>query len=138
MNKLIQNTSRLYLSNFKQNIIIKNNMTNIFKEYTDDNIIDEPINLSDSYYQSNVVGNIYYNINTGQVEILYVSKKYRNKGLGKQMLSDAIYDIKKHNTQIWCNASKNHDFWNNVYNKSFKYNYNNNSFYMRLNSNECF
>ncbi len=137
MNKLIQNTSRLYLTNFKQTIIVKNNMTNIFKEYTNDNI-EEINNLYDPYYKSNIVGNIYYNISTGQVEILYVSKKYRNKGLGKQMLSDAIYDIKQQNKIIWCTASKNHDFWNNVYNKSFNYDNLNGIFYMTLKQNDCF
>jgi ribosomal protein S18 acetylase RimI-like enzyme len=127
MNKILQNTSKLYLNNFKQTITIKNNMTNIFKEYKmEDSINVINNNLSDPYYQSNLIGYIYYNIHIGKVDILYVSTKYRNKGLGKQMLSDAINDMKNHNLkEVWCTASKNHEFWNNVYNKSFTFNNNN-------------
>jgi len=68
------------------------------------------------------IGFIKYNIRNGQVGIFRLDKEYRNRGLGKQILSHVIQDMKKHGTpEIWAVTMKNDPFWSNVYNKSFSW-----------------
>ena len=97
---------RLLLSNMKETRTI-NRMT-VLSSYT---------------YNNEDVGYIYYNLNTGQISMFYINSYYRNKGLGKQILTNVIHDMEDEMLpEIWCIANKNHLFWSNVFNKSFKYN----------------
>jgi len=66
------------------------------------------------------IGYINYRTGTGQIGYFFINENYRNKSLGKQILLNAILDM-KNNKIVWTIASHNHPFWSNVFNKSFKY-----------------
>ena len=76
------------------------------------------------YYTSNniEIGYIQYKTN-GQIGLFFIKKEYQNRGLGKQILTKVIKELKANYscTEIWAVSSKNHPFWSNVYNKQFKY-----------------
>lgn len=58
----------------------------------------------------------------GQIGLFFVTdEKLHNRGLGKQILTKAIRDIKEFGTAdtVWVVSSENHPFWSNVWNKSF-------------------
>ena len=98
------------------------------------------------FYDNNInVGFVQYYINTGQIGMIMVHKPYRNKGLGKQIISDAIHQIKvsnrfnsQFNNEVWLIASKTHDVWTNIYKGKFSYrnpiqpNLLNGGFYMKV------
>ena len=68
------------------------------------------------------IGYINYRNSSGQIGIFRLDEDYRNRGLGKQILAKVIEDLKKSNIkEVWAITSKNHSFWSNVFNKSFKY-----------------
>ena len=68
------------------------------------------------------IGTITYRIGTGQIGLFYIDTEYRNKGYGKKILTQVISDMQKYNTtHIWAVTSKNHPFWSNVFNASFKW-----------------
>lgn len=68
------------------------------------------------------IGRIEYDIKTGCVCFFGIDTKYRNKGIGKKVLNNAINNIRTVNPElqkIHVYTYKNHTFWSNVYNKSF-------------------
>ena len=65
---------------------------------------------------------IYYNILNGEIKLFHINKNYTNKGLGKQILKNVINEMDiNYNKEVWCVTGRNHDFWKNVFDKSFKY-----------------
>ena len=86
------------------------------------NIPDGDITLRYSTISNREIGYINYKIGVGEVSIFRVEKKCRGMGLGKQILTKVIDDMRKAGTKsIWAIAIENHDFWSNVFNKSFTY-----------------
>ncbi len=73
------------------------------------------------------IGYISYKIKTGQIGLFFIDPKFRNLGLGKQILTRVINDIKtnqnksKQTLTVWAVTTKDHPFWSNVYDKSFEY-----------------
>ena len=52
---------------------------------------------------------------TGQIGLFYIDEKYRNNGLGKEILNNVINEMKNNNIkEIWAVTSKDHKFWSNV------------------------
>ncbi len=84
---------------------------------------DPNYKLVEYYEKNNKIGYIYYNLKIGSIDILYINEKYRNQGLGKQILDKVIDEMKNYNIDtLWVtNASKYNEFWKNVNNKSFTY-----------------
>jgi N-acetylglutamate synthase-like GNAT family acetyltransferase len=65
---------------------------------------------------------IRYKLFVGQIGLFYIDKEYRNCGLGKQILDKVIMDMEDYGVEeVWAVTSKNHEFWSNVYKKSFTY-----------------
>lgn len=67
-------------------------------------------------------GYIQFRPTVGQIGLFFIfDKNLRGRGLGKQMLLKAIQDIKEHGKvdTIWAVTLENHEFWSNVWNKSF-------------------
>ena len=61
---------------------------------------------------------------TGQVGMILIKdKKYRNKGMGKEMLIKAMAVIEEwgKTDEIWAVTSQGHEFWSNVFGKQFQY-----------------
>src|SRR5437868_4133165 len=60
--------------------------------------------------------NINYRIHTGQIGLLFVNNLYQRKGLGTEMLTNAIKDIcnRSNVSNIWAVTTNNHPYWNNV------------------------
>lgn len=77
------------------------------------------------------IGYISYRLSVGQIGLFYIHNKrnslctltedYNGRGLGKQILSKAIVDIREYGTAntVWAVAYDDHPFWSNVWNKSF-------------------
>jgi GNAT superfamily N-acetyltransferase len=66
------------------------------------------------------IGYIRYYITTGQIGLFFIDKEYQNRGLGKQILSKVIQEMKDNQCdEVWAVATDHHPFWSNVYNKSF-------------------
>jgi ribosomal protein S18 acetylase RimI-like enzyme len=72
---------------------------------------------------STAVGYITYRLVTGQICLFYVKPGYKNRGLGKQILTRVMVDMKNkgHTAGIFAITSTNHPFWSNVFNKSFEW-----------------
>jgi hypothetical protein len=103
--------------------------------------------LLEYYNNQNVrIGYIRYYITTGQIGLFFIEDDYQHRGLGTQILSKVIEDLKKnHCEEVWAVTSEHHPFWSegckpsttkseectrngvhggfwsNVYNKSFVY-----------------
>lgn len=68
------------------------------------------------------IGYIRYYITTGQIGLFFIDDEYQNRGLGKQILSKVIQEMKTTQCEeVWAVTTTNHSFWSNVYNKSFEY-----------------
>jgi len=66
------------------------------------------------------IGYIRYYITTGQIGLFFIDEEYQNRGLGKQILSKVIEELKENQCEeAWAVGTDNHIFWLNVYNKSF-------------------
>lgn len=109
----------LMIDNFKEIKYISNEIqypNNYFVNNKKDAILLE-------YYNKNEkIGYIRYYINTGQIGSFFIFSEYQNCGLGKQILSKVIKELKNNNCkEVWAVTIKNHPFWSNVYNKSFVY-----------------
>ena len=66
------------------------------------------------------IGHIDYRVATGQIGLFFIySEKYKNNGLGKQMLTRAINDIRTHGTAttVWGVTSDDHPCFSNIWNK---------------------
>lgn len=80
-------------------------------------------NISSEYYKKHIiyldksginVGYIEYKPNTGQIWSFYITNdKYRNRGLGSQILNSVMGDIKSYGTKrVWLVTNKYpHPFW---------------------------
>lgn len=75
------------------------------------------------YYDKNEkIGYIRFYFKTGQIGSFFIYAEYKNCGLGKQILSKVIKELKDNNCkEVWVMTSTDHLFWSNVYNKSFTY-----------------
>ena len=106
----------LNLSDFKQVKVIKDDYWNNIPE-SDIRIVFYDKLTNDTY-----AGYISYRAAVGQVGLFFLEKDYRERGLGKQILTQTIEDMKKFGTtDIWAVTIDDHPFWSNVFNKSFKY-----------------
>jgi len=66
------------------------------------------------------IGYIRYYITTGQIGLFFIDDEYQNRGLGKQILSKVIKELKTNQCEeVWAVSTNDHTFWSNVYNKSF-------------------
>ena len=66
------------------------------------------------------IGYIKYYLGTGQIGLFFIQKEYQNRGLGKQILSKVMMDLQENNCdECWVVSAKGHNFWSNVFNKSF-------------------
>jgi GNAT superfamily N-acetyltransferase len=88
-------------------------LENPIKSFTDDRkIFDELATKSDGF--------ITYKLLTGQIGLFYVAKQFQHKGVGKQILTKVIDDMKNEGrTSIFAITYNNHLFWSNVFHKSF-------------------
>jgi hypothetical protein len=76
----------------------------------------------DIYSDEESIGLVQYNINTGEIGMMILHQKFRNIGLGKYILNNIIDEMKQNqNKEVWAISNKNHEFWQNVNNKSFNY-----------------
>ena len=67
-----------------------------------------------------VIGYIDYRVATGQIGLFFIhDEAYCHNGLGKQMLTRAITDIRTHGTAttVWGVTSQNHPCFSNIWNK---------------------
>lgn len=98
--------------------------------------------LLEYYNNKNVrIGYIRYYITTGQIGLFFIDDDYQHRGLGTQILSKVIEELKKnHCEEVWAVTSEHHPFWSNVYNKSFVYRHpahptvSGEGYFMKLNS----
>lgn len=78
--------------------------------------------IKSDYYKKHIVyldknncdvGCIEYKPNTGQIWSFYIAKKYRNRSLGGQILTNVMDDIKSFGTKrVWLVTDKYpHPFW---------------------------
>jgi GNAT superfamily N-acetyltransferase len=68
------------------------------------------------------IGYVSYRVKVGQIGLFFIDREYQNRGLGKQILTQVIEDMKAQNTtEVWAVTSKDHPFWSNVFNKSFSF-----------------
>ena len=108
--------SPLILSDFFQQTVI---MDDKWNKKTDG---DVQIEFYTDIDKINKIGFISYRVKVGQVGLFRLDEEYRNRGLGKQILTQVIEDMKNHGTtEIWAVTTENHPFWSNVYNKSFSW-----------------
>jgi GNAT superfamily N-acetyltransferase len=85
-------------------------------------VYKKPGGIMLEYYnkQNKKIGYIRYYITTGQVGLFFIDKEYQHRGLGKQILSKVIQDLKANQCEeVWTVTTSNHSFWSNVYHKSF-------------------
>ena len=88
-------TTPLYLNNFIQ-----------LKSINDDNWNYIPngevhIEFYDKLNKNRYAGFINYRVYVGQVGVFVLNDEYRNRGLGKQILTQTIKDMKEHQCQTF-------------------------------------
>ena len=113
---IIKSKTPLYLSNFTQLKTINNDSWN--------NIPNGEIHIEfyDKLNNNRYAGFINYRNYVGQVGVFVLTEQYRNRGLGKQILTQTIKDMKEHKcTLVWAVTIQGHAFWSNVYGKKFKW-----------------
>jgi GNAT superfamily N-acetyltransferase len=111
----------LVLSDFYQHKVVTDDFWN---KKTNGNVLIKFFDVNDvnDIKQKNKIGYISYRVKVGQVGLFFLDKEYQNRGLGKQILTQVIEDMKSHNvTEIWAVTTKEHPFWSNVFNKSFSF-----------------
>lgn len=119
---LVTNICRLLNFKTTRPICLMNIIQNkIIRDDTWNNIPQSECNIK-FYYNEKNIGYIQYRLGTGQIGLFYIDEKYRNNGLGKEILNNVIGEMKNNNIkEIWAVTSEKHNFWSNVYNKKFKY-----------------
>ena len=92
--KEIRHTSSAIPNQF----FVKNKPGGVFLEY---------------YNNKNVrIGYIRYYITTGQIGLFFIEDNYQHRGLGTQILSKVIEELKKnHCEEVWAVTSEQHPFW---------------------------
>ena len=107
------------LTDFKEIRLVSSEMP-----YPNDYFVNKkPGGIMLEYYDKDVrIGYIRYYITTGQIGLFFIGDDYQNRGIGKQILSKVIKELKTNNCkEVWVVTTINHSFWSNVYNKSFVY-----------------
>lgn len=113
---IMRKPSPLNISDFKQITTIKDDNWNKIPDS------DFRIDFYDKLNNEQFAGYISYRAGVGQVGIFILEPDYRNRGLGKQILTQTINHMKEFNqTHIWAITIDDHPFWSNVFNKSFKF-----------------
>jgi hypothetical protein len=107
------------MNNFKEVKIDSSQILQSNKYFTN----NKPSDVILEYYDKDkCIGYIRYYLSTGQIGLFFIQKEYRNRGLGKQILSKVIIDLQENNcNECWIVTTKDHKFWSNIYNKSFTY-----------------
>jgi len=117
---MLSSRSPLIINDFKEVRYVSSEISatnNIFVNRKPGGIMLEYYNKKDVK-----IGYIRYYITTGQVGLFFIDKDYQNRGLGKQILTKAIEELKLNNCEeVWAVTTLDHSFWTNVYNKSFEY-----------------
>jgi hypothetical protein len=121
-NKFID-TKYLYLNNFQQCVSTPNKTGDIVVNYYDNNYNNNHNNNHNNNYNNNHnIGLTQYNIHTGEINMIIINREYRGKSLGKQIVTNIIQDMKVNKVkEVWVQAPHNHNFWSNVFNKSFTF-----------------
>jgi GNAT superfamily N-acetyltransferase len=85
--------------------------------------VDKSGGIMVEYYNGNdKVGYIRYYITTGQIGLFFIERPFQNRGIGKQILSKTINELKENNCEeCWVVTVEGHSFWSNVFDKSFTY-----------------
>ena len=110
----------LYINDFREERYVSSEMP----EPNDIFVYKKPGGLMLEYYnnQDKKIGYIRYYITSGQIGLFFIDKEYQNRGLGKQILSKVIRELKENQCEeVWAVSTDNHTFWSNVYNKSFEH-----------------
>ena len=107
------------MDNFKEIKIDTSKFTQSDKYF----INNKPGGIVLEYYQQDkCIGYIKYYLNTGQIGLFFIQKEYRDRGLGKQILTKVLMDLQKNNcNECWVVTTNGNNFWSNVFNKSFTY-----------------
>ena len=100
-------------------------------EITDDNLYINGHTYAKAYRkdfyfydgEATPIGDICYSLQRGQIGLLWLDENYRHQGIGKQMLTTAVVNIKNFGTskEVFAFTCKDHPFWSNVYNKAFSW-----------------
>lgn len=113
---IVQKPTPLFLKDFKQEKVMKDDFWNKIPNS------EFRIDFYDKLNKEQYAGYISYRAGVGQVGLFVLEPEYRNRGLGKQILTQTIKHMKEFNaTDIWAITTDNHPFWSNVYNKSFEF-----------------
>jgi GNAT superfamily N-acetyltransferase len=113
---IVQKPTPLFLKDFKQITIIKDDYWNKIPAS------NFKIDFYDKLNNNKYAGYISYRAGVGQVGLFILESDYRNRGLGKQILTQTIEHMKEFNTtHIWAITIDDHPFWSNVFNKSFEF-----------------
>lgn len=88
--------------------------------------INDPNSFHDRYeldeLASKSVGFITYKLATGQIGLFFISEEYKNRNFGKKILTKVISDIRNEGkNSVFAITTKNHQFWSNVFGKSFEW-----------------
>lgn len=119
-NLMLSSRTPLFINDFKEMRYIPPAYPDNWKDWT---VKNKPGGVLLEYYDKDVrIGYIRYYITTGQIGLFFIEDNYQDRGLGKQILSKVIEELKTcHCEEVWAVTSKNHPFWSNVYNNSFEY-----------------
>ena len=119
-NWMLSSRTPLFINDFKEMRYISPAYPDNWEDWA---VKNKPGGVLLEYYDKDVrIGYIRYYITTGQIGLFFINNEYQHRGLGKQILSKVIEDMKTyHCEEVWAVTSKNHSFWSNVYNKSFEY-----------------
>ena len=108
----------LFINDFNEKRYVSSEMS----EPNDKFVYNKPGGVMLEYYNKKDVkiGYIRYYITTGQIGLFFIDKEYQHRGLGKQILSKVIQELKDNQCdEVWAVTTDNHPFWSNVYHKSF-------------------
>ncbi len=77
---------------------------------------------SDATMKGRSIGYIQFCRRSGQIGLFAMNhSRYMYKGLGKQMLTKAIGEMREIGTpEVWAVSTDNHEFWSNVWGKAFQ------------------
>jgi GNAT superfamily N-acetyltransferase len=102
--------TKLCLANFNEN-----------RKILDDTWNHVPNGEVDIIYNDKITGdwvaNINYRIKSGQIGLLFVDSKYHRRGLGREILTNAISHIREVSPEtrtVWAITSDNHSFWSQI------------------------
>ena len=118
-NWMLSSRMPLLINDFKEIRLVSSEM-----QYPNDYFVNKkPGGILLEYYDKDIrIGYIRYYVTTGQIGLFFIDNEYQHLGLGTQILSKVMEELKTNNCEeVWAVTTTNHSFWSNVYNKSFEY-----------------